>query len=278
MIARVVWHSVELALQVVLFSKSKLPLKPNRFTYIKDSTYYGLSQQTARCLAIFMIPSIVQQLINYQSPQHVFYGLLMMIDLATTCDFLPPVELLYTCLLLLRLYRTLELVMQIGILISKINVKTLKKSPPKKLIKLEKVEKVVEKPEQLELSDDKKADQIDLVDKTTATPSQVGNLQSQQTSVDLTDKPIKKPKQQYPQYEFQIKLSQQSYNVIVDDLDKFDEAFQLPIEPKLLNHLKLHYSHYIYNQIKKSKKDEELQQRYLKQIAMYHSELILYNY
>ncbi|CAK58856.1 unnamed protein product (macronuclear) [Paramecium tetraurelia] len=266
-LAEFVWGSVELALNVLLYSRLKLPQKvmsPGllRMSLVRECNYnFGVDTKIVRyVVASILTPNIVRHFRNSNDSYHFIYGCFMCFDAMIVMDIFPMTDTIYAMILILRLFHLLENIFKMAKAAQSIKIHM------KKVIKIQ-----CNSVNQVNTSN-----QMSMVSKklevSPPNSSQTTNASSL-NEVESNQKSKKIP--QFPNvYQIKIQTSKTTkIDILIDEPDKFDLLFdqQLNMDRRMNLQIKLNLCAQVYQTLKKQYPCEWL----LRQIAQYQAELLL---
>ncbi|CAK92077.1 unnamed protein product (macronuclear) [Paramecium tetraurelia] len=262
-----VWGSVELALNILLYSRLKLPQKVMshgllRMSLVRECNYnFGVDTKIVRyVVASLLTPNMVSHFRKSNNSYHFIYGCFMCFDAMIVADILPMTDTIYAMILILRLFHLLEIIPKVykATLSIKIHVKKAVKVQFNLLNQLNTTNSNIIISKKLEVSPPNSSQ--------TTNASSLNEFESTQKS---------KRRPQFPNvYQIKVQTSKTTkINILIDEPDKFDLLFdqQLNMDRRMNLQIKLNLCAQVYQNLKKHYPCEWL----LRQIAQYQAELLL---
>ncbi|CAD8089278.1 unnamed protein product [Paramecium primaurelia] len=262
-----VWGSVELALNVLLYSRLKLPQKVMsqgvlRMSIVRECNYnFGVDTKIVRyVVASLLTPNIVRHFHKSNDSYHFIYGCFMCFDAMIVMDILPMTDTIYAIILILRLFHLLEILLKVSkaILSIKIHIKKVVKVQCNLLNQVNTTNYNTIISKKLEISPPNSSK--------TTNASSLNEVESTQK---IKKRPI------FPNvYQIKVQTSKTAkINILIDEPEKFDLLFdqQLNMDRRMNLQIKINLCAQVYQNLKKHYPCEWL----LRQIAEYQAELLL---
>ncbi|CAD8099415.1 unnamed protein product [Paramecium primaurelia] len=267
-LAELVWGSVELALNVLLYSRLKLPQKVMsqgllRMSLVRECNYnFGVDTKIVRyVVASLLAPNIVRHFSKSNDSYHFMYGCFICFDALIVMDIFPMTDTIYAIILILRLFHLLEIIFKISKATQSIKIQM------KKVIK-------IQYNSLNQLNTTSSYNQINTKKLEVSPPNSTQTTNASSLNEAESIQQIKK-RPPFPNvYQIKIQTSKTTkINILIDEPDKFDLLFdqQLNIDRRMNLQIKLNLCAQVYYTLKKHYPCEWL----LKQIAQYQAELLL---
>ncbi|CAD8114355.1 unnamed protein product [Paramecium sonneborni] len=274
-LAELAWGSVELALNVLLFSRLKLPQKVMtqgvlRMSLVRECNYnFGIDTKIVRyVVASFLTPNIVRHFRYSIDSYHFIYGCFMLFDAFIVMDIFPITDTVYAIIIIIRLFNLLQIILKIikdtlSIKIHHQIGQRIQQNSINHLNSFSQINTPMINQKKLEVSPPNSTQ--------TTNASSLMELEScHQFESHQKKRPLLFPNV----YQIKVQISKTSkMNIIIDEPEKFDLLFDqhLNLDRKMNLQIKLNLCAQVYQNLKKHYPCEWL----LKQIAQYQAELLL---
>ncbi|CAD8070994.1 unnamed protein product [Paramecium sonneborni] len=269
-LAELIWESVELALNVLLYSRLKLPHKVItqgvlRMSYVRECNYnFGVDTKIVRyVVASLLTPNIVRHFRYSIDSYHFIYGCFMCFDTLLVMDILPITDTIYAIIIILRLFNLLQIILKISKAALSIKIHNKKGSRIQQnsinqINSMTQCNTTIQNQKKLEVS-----------------PPNSIQTTNANSLMEFESCHKQKKRAIFPNvYQIKVLISKGSkVNIIIDEPEKFDILFdqQLNLDRRMNLQIKLNLCAQVYQNLKKHYPCEWL----LRQIAQYQAELLL---